>query len=177
MPSMPVHHSSMGAFNMMQYAQAVAGMMQQQQSQQQAQSHRNQPAPPPPPPPPSQAHSSGGSSLDSLLRANGLHTDHHRFVIELISFPLLWDYDNSICFHQGFPMDRHRQRWWTALPILAANHHWPEWYQAAAPTPEVTQVNLLSLLLKSSASKVLSSPYGEKTWLYLVFPVMTSMNF
>jgi hypothetical protein len=74
---------------MMQYAQAVAGMMQQQQSQQQAQSHRNQPAPPPPPPPPSQAHSSGGSSLDSLLRANGLHTDHHRFVIELISFPLL----------------------------------------------------------------------------------------
>ncbi|KZS14054.1 Uncharacterized protein APZ42_020712 [Daphnia magna] len=75
MPSMPVHHSSMGqAFNMMQYAQAVAGMMQQQQSQQQAQSHRNQA----PPPPPSQAHASASSTLDNLLRANGIHTDHHR---------------------------------------------------------------------------------------------------
>lgn len=82
MPTMPVHHSSMGqAFNMMQYAQAVLNMQQQQQSQQQA--HRNQPAPPPPPPPPSQAHTAGSSSLDSLLRANGIHADHHRYPVTL----------------------------------------------------------------------------------------------
>lgn len=97
MPSMPVHHSSMGqAFNMMHYAQAVAGMMQQQQSQQQAQSHRNPPAPPPPPPPLSQAHASASSTLDSLLRANGIHTDHHRFIIIMIF--LILDSDNLYLF-------------------------------------------------------------------------------
>lgn len=79
MSSMPVHHSSNGqSYNMMHYAQALFNIQQQQQSQQQAQSHRSQPAPPPPPPPPSHTPSTGSSSLDSLLRANGIHADHHR---------------------------------------------------------------------------------------------------